>query len=866
MRTESPFVVADGPHRRAAPPVVPRGAIARPRLALPGHGDAHVAVWAAAGSGKTALLAQWREQLQREGRPCPWVGVPPSGEDAPTLSSAVAAAWDDVDRAASDGPIPSGGAPALARRAPVTLFLDDLDRLTSGADGAWLRRLLASRPASLHVVMAGRRPPAALMRAVLPTAELRSEDLAFTAAEAAMLLRSRGIGLDDEALTALLDHTGGWVAALAALADRLARAGARSQLPPGFLTDQRSAGDQLVAELVADLSASDRDFLLATAAVDRFPVGLAAHLADRPDAAAVVERLSERLALISCDDREGEPVYRYHPMLRGHLRAESRRRDLDAAARTLTRASAWYRARGRPGEALELALRAEDVPGVARLVEQHGVELVFRGVAPRVHDALVLLERRGRSSPALHVVAAMVLLPGSSNRSIVRHHLACAAASAGELPPPLRLLLSALQILEGEPDDVPSALAVLRTRDRELRLATADPPAELRCAHVVVDWARARAADRCGDPDEAFWLLLECADATDSEHTAWAHLTVLQEASTLAARQGQWAQAVALADRMAAAPVAGVESDLAAARAGVAAVAKTYRETMSASTADLDVLLRSRAIAFDRHLAVEAAALREMVLLDAGTDDREAFARLEHLALTYDRPTPRVVASFAYHLVAATLVHRGRDRAEEAVALVRRALGREAAETVLAAALVQDGSGRPAQAEHGLLAALSARAPAWDPSTGVLVLLTLAAHADRCGRSTQADVRVVQALERAALLHARRPFVVRGGFGADLVAVRLGRLGPLDGFAAELVRERAALPRRRRPAGVDVPITEKEREVLRELPRYQSVGDIADRLQLSPNTIKTHIRSLYQKFGVSSRAQAVEQASRVGLL
>lgn len=61
-------------------------------------------------------------------------------------------------------------------------------------------------------------------------------------------------------------------------------------------------------------------------------------------------------------------------------------------------------------------------------------------------------------------------------------------------------------------------------------------------------------------------------------------------------------------------------------------------------------------------------------------------------------------------------------------------------------------------------------------------------------------------------------------------------------------------------------LTPKEREILRELPRYQTVRDIAARQRLSPNTVKTHMRALYEKLGVSNRTAAVEKATKEGLL
>ena len=54
--------------------------------------------------------------------------------------------------------------------------------------------------------------------------------------------------------------------------------------------------------------------------------------------------------------------------------------------------------------------------------------------------------------------------------------------------------------------------------------------------------------------------------------------------------------------------------------------------------------------------------------------------------------------------------------------------------------------------------------------------------------------------------------------------------------------------------------------MLRYLPTKLSVPEIADQLYLSVNTVKTHMRHLYDKLGVHRRHEAVERARALGLL
>jgi len=61
-------------------------------------------------------------------------------------------------------------------------------------------------------------------------------------------------------------------------------------------------------------------------------------------------------------------------------------------------------------------------------------------------------------------------------------------------------------------------------------------------------------------------------------------------------------------------------------------------------------------------------------------------------------------------------------------------------------------------------------------------------------------------------------------------------------------------------------LTERELEILRLLAGPQSESDLAAELFVSFNTLHTHVRSIYRKLGVSSRADAVTRARSFGVL
>ena len=69
------------------------------------------------------------------------------------------------------------------------------------------------------------------------------------------------------------------------------------------------------------------------------------------------------------------------------------------------------------------------------------------------------------------------------------------------------------------------------------------------------------------------------------------------------------------------------------------------------------------------------------------------------------------------------------------------------------------------------------------------------------------------------------------------------------------------------PGGLGrVVLSERERAVLGELVSTGSVAEIAERQFVSVNTVKSQLRSVYRKLGVSERAAAIDVARVQGLL
>jgi LuxR family maltose regulon positive regulatory protein len=89
------------------------------------------------------------------------------------------------------------------------------------------------------------------------------------------------------------------------------------------------------------------------------------------------------------------------------------------------------------------------------------------------------------------------------------------------------------------------------------------------------------------------------------------------------------------------------------------------------------------------------------------------------------------------------------------------------------------------------------------------------------------------------------------------------------GLIAEILTVLAGQEPGSQPSGpphLREPLSSAEARVLRYLPTKLSAPEIADEMYLSVNTVKTHMRHLYDKLGAHRRHEAVDQARALGLL
>jgi LuxR family maltose regulon positive regulatory protein len=157
------------------------------------------------------------------------------------------------------------------------------------------------------------------------------------------------------------------------------------------------------------------------------------------------------------------------------------------------------------------------------------------------------------------------------------------------------------------------------------------------------------------------------------------------------------------------------------------------------------------------------------------------------------------------------------------------------------------------------------------PNTQVRLWLLKAEVAVEQGNYDRADVAVDRALRTALREQLRATVASAGKWLRSFVAQEPGLSRRYSAFLASLPEvatsnvQPSTWPSDSWDAACVVSLTRRETQVLKHLAEFCSNEEIAADLVLSLNTVKTHMRSLFQKLSVTRRADAVRRGRALGL-
>jgi LuxR family transcriptional regulator, maltose regulon positive regulatory protein len=848
------------------PPPRPRDVVERPRL----HALLDEAlstpltlVAAPAGFGKTTLLLSW--VAAQPDTNVAWLSGD-AVDDGPGFWTQVLESLVGEDSPASDAPFDSVVGILEQSAEPIVLVVDDFHHVRSKAALEPLAQLVSHPPSNAHIVLATRRDPKLplhRLRLAGQLTEVRAKDLAFAPDEASAFFTAAGLELRPELVGTLLSRTEGWAAALRFAAISLRNRGKAESFVLSLARTEQAVADYLVAEVLGSQPPRIRDFLLSTSICDRVDGALADDLTGRTDGARTLAGLEHDNVFLELEP-DGR-WYRYHSLFAALLRVEAERMETSRFRELHSRAAHRLAADGDRLAALRHALTAGDAEHAGVLVSELWIEIDGRGddrlaaaILDRIDSTAV------GSHPHLCLLAAWERL---RHDDPVQADAWLKAADAGR---------RSLDKDDRAAYDFGRCVVELRRARRRGDLAAVEralerlarPQVRSRRAHddegrrALILCSRGAAAAWRGELDGALTTLEAAVDAARRARLGALEVEASSMLALVCAFRGELTRAARLARPLLA------ESEEAQDRrpenvAGLLALTRCSVDWDDLQEAR-DLAELARQIAENVGDRVGRAAARVLSLQAvAYTPGGNDVARLELAALELDGDSEHIPAlliptveacrvRLAHSAGAAGPTFEAPADAgpEYSVALARTALAEDdvsAACDHLDSVLELPGAPKATRVEAAVLRSIAAERRESDDEAHRWIELALdVAEPDAIRRPfTDAGPEVGWILRRAI-----RQGTAHRWLAGSLLAVLDGR-EVAEGHAARELLE---------------PLSARETVVLRYLPTLLSNQEIAGELFVSVNTVKTHLKSIYRKLGVSDRREAVRLARELRLV
>ncbi|WP_341705922.1 LuxR C-terminal-related transcriptional regulator [Halopseudomonas sp.] len=387
---------------KITPPRRGRGVLPRPRLEQFAEHltERRLAILEAPpGFGKTTLATIWAERLVAQGHAVAWLSLDAEDDSAHRLlyylSAAINRVCSSVGKqvlALGDG-VSAYSAQALAslliaelerHPQPITLIFDDYHCIDDAVLVEALRFLVQRAPEQVHLVFIGRKDlPEAILEHFYADERLEIDGalLRFQPEETRDLLRKGGLqpelGGD---LCVIQEAADGWIAALRAYLLTTNTSGGR-HLPRSI--------SNLFDDILAQLSDSTRRTLCALGLLEKFSPALLHTLFGDEAAEDLLQLLRRRQLFLNVLD-EHDGWFGLHPLFRDHLRSACLRQDEVAARQFLLQAARWFAERELWFDAIQLGMDSGDVEQLREWIQDCATTLIEQGD----FNTLVALEKR----------------------------------------------------------------------------------------------------------------------------------------------------------------------------------------------------------------------------------------------------------------------------------------------------------------------------------------------------------------------------------------------------------------------------------------------------------------------------------------
>jgi LuxR family maltose regulon positive regulatory protein len=765
------------------------------------------------------------------------------------------------------------------------LVLDDFHVITNPAVQGITQFLLNNQPANLHLALVSRAdPPWPLgrLRARREMNELRAADLRFTPQETAEFLNDRrGLELTEQQIVTLEGRTEGWIAGLQLAAISMQGQSHKQQFIENLAGSDRFISDYLVEEVLEKQTLEIQDFLLRTSILDQMNASLCNELTGRRDSQSVLQLLEQSNLFLQPLDNQRN-WYRYHHLFADLLRVKLGQTSPDLLPLLHRCASQWFEKNKLIANSISHALAARDFEQVVRMIKGNAFSMLDTGELTTLLNWLDAIPRDLiLSQPWMSVFYAWALAyTGQLNQA--EEYLILAESALIDFPEPdnsqhkLEHVLghiAAIRVLisknRGEMSQAVrfanEALKYLPEQDYKTRSYVAQTlgnallfTGELDAAALAFESAIA-ASQMVDDGQRAVYALCDLAGLQWMMGQLRASEASCREALRLAEQNAKDGGRHSPGSGFAYARLSRILLEWNDGEAALQHIEKALVLSQRRGQADIMFFC--------------LVTLAEVQL--SNKDVRSALA-------TFQKARPRPGGGAAWH---AALIEQFETEAlfsQGDLAAAERwlqKLGWKIGDEIPAGqANAFEFVARILVARHEYAAALTVldHLLIQEQAKGVkafvlFILITQAIAWQAMGDTARALSALERALTQAEPEGYIRTFTDRGAPMRSLLQKAVERgiyvsyarclLAVLDGIPEDTV-----LPAKPEVAQLIEPLSERELEVLRLLNTDLDAPEIASKLTISTNTVRTHIKNLYRKLNTHSRYEAIGQAKALNLL
>lgn len=355
---------------------------------------------APAGFGKSTTVSDW---IDHEHISAVWFSIDNYDNDVVTFLSYTIAALQGIDEKIGIGAMELLNSPNPPRPESVinmlindvvtvkgnsVLVFDDFHLINNTEILSAFAYFLDYLPQNLHLILISRSDPTlpiAKLRSQQQVIELRSSDLSFTAQDIAILFnKNLKIKLSENNIKSLAQKTEGWIAGLQLAALSMQGQEDNSAFINAFAGNNRYIMDYLIEEVLKVQSNEIKEFLLKTSILEQYSASLCNAILDRTDAQTLIEELENHNMFVFPLDEE-RVWYRYH-----HLFADLLKQRLQQSYKTEletlhSKACSWFEENQMFDLAIEHAMQINDHKKCVVLLGKTAEELWANGN----HDVLV---------------------------------------------------------------------------------------------------------------------------------------------------------------------------------------------------------------------------------------------------------------------------------------------------------------------------------------------------------------------------------------------------------------------------------------------------------------------------------------------